>query len=383
MALLHLWLGLLSSVVITIVCLSGSIYAFKSQIENLINIDLVYNNSQNKQSFNIDDIALNFEKKYGKPTSILIPEHFNKNIFISSKNKNILGTEAYYNRYTGKFLGIKSRMTTSFFEFILDIHRFLLMDELGKTINGFSILIFVFLLFSGFILWLPKKLKSFKKNLIIKWDARFYRINYDLHRILGLYSLIILFFIAITGLYVSFHWVKNTIIVGLGGDSIIISENNIALQKSLSDSFNKVLNDLSREENTASLKRVSLTTIINKTDSVLNYKGNMIIKLPTSEIKKTVITKMNTHNLIGFNFPDIVEYSLKGKINDIFLFENLKLHQQFKAIAKPLHTGVIFGLPSIILYSVVSLIGTSLPITGFIIWWKKIKNKKRLYGTVT
>ncbi len=376
-----MWLGLLSSVVITVVCLSGSIYAFKSQIENLINSDLVYNNSQHKQSFNIDVIALNFEKKYGKPTLILIPENLNKNIFISSRSKNILGTEVYYHRYTGEFLGIKSRTTTSFFEFILDIHRFLLMDELGKTINGISILIFVFLLFSGFILWLPKKLKSFKKNLVIKWDARFYRINYDLHRILGLYSLIILFFIAITGLYVSFHWVKNTIIVGLGGDSIIISENNIALQKSLSDSFNKVLNDLSREENTASLKRVSLTTIINKTDSVFNYEGNMIIKLPTSEIKKTVITKMNTDNLIGFNFPDIVEYSLNGKINNLYLFKKLKLHQQFKAIAKPLHTGEILGLPSIILYFVISLIGTSLPITGFIIWWKKIKNKKLLYVT--
>ncbi|WP_278022761.1 PepSY domain-containing protein [Flavobacterium ginsengisoli] len=42
-----------------------------------------------------------------------------------------------------------------------------------------------------------------------------------------------------------------------------------------------------------------------------------------------------------------------------------------------MHTGVFFGLTGKIIWSLVSLIGASLPITGFIIWWRKGKKKSK------
>lgn len=40
--ILHLWLGLLSSLVVFIICLSGSIYAFKTQINDYYNAEKVF-----------------------------------------------------------------------------------------------------------------------------------------------------------------------------------------------------------------------------------------------------------------------------------------------------------------------------------------------------
>ena len=372
MSVLHLWLGLLSSVIIFIVCLSGSIYAFKTQIENLIDSDVVYIKSNNSSKIAIDTILNNFENQFGGATNITVFKENNKSILVSSFSKNNIGVSAYYNPISGELLGTKNQNSIAFFDFILEVHRFLLAGDVGKFINGVAVLMFIFLLFSGFIIWLPKRINQLKKSLKIKLDAKFYRVNYDLHRVLGFYSILLLFFISVTGLYVSFHWVKNVVIVGLGGDSIVISDTNIALKASLSSSFNVLFDDLSTKENTVIKQKSDLQTLLIKTDSVLKYNGTKVIQLANENTKSININKMNTDNLLHFYVPDKIEFSIDGKVRKQELFTNLPLHEQFKLIAKPLHTGEIMGLPSIIIYFLISLVGCSLPITGFIIWFKKI-----------
>jgi uncharacterized iron-regulated membrane protein len=376
MSVLHLWLGLLSSIIIFIVCLSGSIYAFKAQIENLIDSDVVYIKSDNNRSkIAIDTILNNFENQFGGATNITIFKETDKSVLVSSSRKENIGVSAYYNPNSGELFGTKNKNSIAFFDFILEVHRFLLAGDIGKFINGVAVLIFIFLLFSGFIIWLPKKINQLKKSLKIKFDAKFHRINYDLHRVLGFYSILLLFFISVTGLYVSFHWVKNAVIIGLGGDSIVISDNNVALKESLSNSFDVLFDDLSAKENTVIKQKSSLQSILLKTDSILEYDGTKVIQLANENTKSINIIKMNTDNLLHFYVPDKIEFSIDGEVRKQELFTNLPLHEQFKLIAKPLHTGEIMGLPTIIIYFLISLIGCSLPITGFIIWFKKIRKK--------
>jgi uncharacterized iron-regulated membrane protein len=45
---------------------------------------------------------------------------------------------------------------------------------------------------------------------------------------------------------------------------------------------------------------------------------------------------------------------------------------------KPVHTGSIWGLPSKIVAFVVCLFGVSFPITGTIMWWNRVKKKKKV-----
>ena len=376
MSVLHLWLGLLSSIIIFIVCLSGCIYAFKTQIENLIDRDVVYVKSDNNSSkIAIDTILNNFENQFGGATNITVFKENNKSVLVSSFSKDNTGVSAYYNPISGELLGVKNTTSIAFFDFILEVHRFLLAGDVGKFINGVAVLMFIFLLFSGFIIWLPKKINQLKKSLKIKLDAKFHRVNYDLHRVLGFYSILLLFFISVTGLYVSFHWVKNAVIIGLGGDSIVISDTNIALKESLSSSFDVLFDDLSAKENTVLKKESSLQSILLKTDSILKNEGTKVIQLAKENTKSINITKMNTDNLLHFYVPDKIEFSIDGKVRKQELYTNLALHEQFKLIAKPLHTGEIMGLPTIIICFLISLVGCSLPVTGFIIWFKKIRKK--------
>jgi uncharacterized iron-regulated membrane protein len=371
MSVLHLWLGLLSSMVVFFACITGSIYAFKQQIEDVIHSEYVWINQIDQQQIKPELALSNFEDKYGSATGLKIFGQGNKSIEITSFSRNNSGVTAYYHPITGDFIGTKSTATRAFFAFILDFHRFLLAGDVGKVINGIAILIFVFMLLSGFIIWLPKKIKQLKDHLLIRFKARFYRINYDLHRVLGFYSLVLLMFIALTGLYVSFHWMKNLMIMSLGGESIVISETNMALKEELSESFKSVLNNLNKEKQKSDDTEWNLNEIIHNSDSIFPLEGVLSIQLPNDQIRSINVDHLNNDNALKFYVPDRIEFTLSGKVRGVERFNELPLHEQFKTIAKPLHTGEIMGLPSIIIYFIVSLIGSSLPITGFIIWWKK------------
>src|SRR5690606_14100806 len=109
-----------------------------------------------------------------------------------------------------------------FFHEIDEGHRYIWLDpETGTMVTSWATLIFFFLLISGVILWFPKKWNktTFKKSFKIKWNARFKRLNYDLHNVLGFYSLILAFLIALTGLIMSFHWMRESVYWITGGFS--------------------------------------------------------------------------------------------------------------------------------------------------------------------
>ena len=71
-----------------------------------------------------------------------------------------------------------------------------------------------------------------------------------------------------------------------------------------------------------------------------------------------------------------VTFDKNGELKTKDLFLDKPLNEQFTALVKPLHTGEIMGLPSIILYFIVCLIGCSLPVTGIVIWWHRLQKQK-------
>uniref|UniRef100_UPI0026255FD7 PepSY domain-containing protein n=1 Tax=uncultured Cytophaga sp. TaxID=160238 RepID=UPI0026255FD7 len=172
---------------------------------------------------------------------------------------------------------------------------------------------------------------------------------------------------------ISFHWIKNVFIIGLGGESIVLSEDNLEMKKNISKSFTVLLNQLQNDQNKINTKKTTIEYIKNLTDSILPYSGQTTFILPNELSNFYTIEKLNNNNWGGMYFPDRISFTPAGNIATIELFSKLKLYEKFKCIAKPLHTGEIVGLPGIIIYFIASMIGCSLPITGFIIWWKKKK----------
>ncbi|WP_164465160.1 PepSY-associated TM helix domain-containing protein [Chryseobacterium lactis] len=376
MWLMHLWLGLLSCLIVFIMCLTGCLYAFKNQITDFSNRDKVYINVISGKTKNADLIQAELFKQNKELTSLLIPDYKGRSYVIGYR-ENQLDKSAYYNQYTGEILGQPNVGSNHFFEVVLDLHRNLMMGNAGRQVVGAAVLMFCILLMSGLVLWLPKKLKFLKQGLTVMWKAKFQRVNHDLHNTLGFYTFLMLFFIAVTGLYITYPWVKNGLIVSLGGSSI----DNISKEKDNEDDpFGGLLEDmLQKQDEKKNLKNsasASIDKIIQLADQQLPYPAVTSIELPNKENPRYVVIKTNTQNLLGMMLPDEVTFDKTGVFKTKELFSDKPLNKQFTALAKPLHTGEIMGLPSIILYFIVSLIGCSLPVTGFLIWWHRLKKMK-------
>ena len=372
----HFWLGILSSIVVFVVCFTGCLYAFKNQITEIYNRDKVFvEKVSNAKKFSADDVQNQFLKNHKKITALTVSNDEGRSVSVSYEENGVAQT-TFFNQYTGEELGAVDTSLNVFFETVLDLHKNLLMGNVGRQILGAGVLMFVFLLFSGFVLWLPKRIRNLKQSLTVKWNARFQRLNYDLHNTLGFYTFLLLFFIAITGLYVTYPWVKNILIVSLGGESIssINAEN-----KGADDAFAGLLSDMIQKQNEKKEEqkvKISLDEILKKADDILPYKAVTTIELPNKENPRFVVSKINNTHFLGMMLPDEVTFDKNGELKTKDLFLDKPLNEQFTALVKPLHTGEIMGLPSIILYFIVCLIGCSLPVTGIVIWWHRLQKQK-------
>lgn len=376
MWLIHLWLGLLSSIIVFMMCLTGCLYAFKNQITDFNNRNKVYITPVSTAVKKPGQIQAEFLKQNRELTSLLIPEDKGRSYVIGYR-ENQLDKSTYYNQYTGEILGQPDVSSSRFFEVVLDLHRNLMMGNAGRQVVGAAVLMFCMLLISGLILWLPKKLKFLKQGLTVMLKAKFQRLNYDLHNTLGFYTFLMLFFMAVTGLYVTYPWVKNALIVSLGGSSI----SNISKEKDNGDNaFEGLLEDMlqkqSEKENLKDAASASIDEILKLANQKLPYKAVTSIELPNKDNPRYVVIKTNRQNFLGMMLPDEVTFDKTGVFKTKELFSDKPLNKQFTALAKPLHTGEIMGLPSIVLYFIVSLIGCSLPVTGFLIWWHRFRKMK-------
>lgn len=375
MLLLHLWLGLLSSIVILIVCLTGCIYVFKNQVNDFYNRDKVFVKAEG-QSLPLSAFETELAKSGRQITSVVIPKSNSRSLIISSVNKENGNPQTrFFNPYTGRDLGAGGSLD-DFFGTVEQIHKNLLLGEPGKQIVGVFSLIFILMLITGLVLWWPKRnKKQIKEAFNVKWRAKFHRLNHDLHSVFGFYSLIFLLFISITGIYITYPWVKSAILVSLGGSSV--QEQTLQEDEDVSDSFAALMDEMLKKEDEktelSEEKPISLDSIQLLTNRQLAYKGTTVILLPDEKEPRYRVQKINTDNFLGAMLPDLIEFDKKGVLQKTELFKDKPLHQQFKEISKPLHTGEILGLKSVIFYFIITMIGFSLPITGFIIWWKKAK----------
>lgn len=198
-----------SGLIVFVVCLTSAILVFEVEIEEAFHAEKFYAEKTSMQRLTVDELLEKVKKVYpGRPLQRIEVDHDQMRavrievgeprtiVFINPYDAQILGTLEYDKR---------------FFTIVLKLHRYLLAGETGKTITGIAVVIFIIMLLSGIILWLPRNKKAIKQSFQIKRNAWWRRINYDVHSVLGFYSMLLLLIIALTGTVWSFKFVNNAI----------------------------------------------------------------------------------------------------------------------------------------------------------------------------
>lgn len=364
---IHLWLGIASGIVLFIVCLTGTIYTFKKEVEELFAPSL-YKVSPAEGSIALptDEVVQKVAQETGgQVMSVAIPEDpkrsYSVNVKTSEKERR--GTAYFVNQYTGEILGTPEEGVSEFFLTVMKLHRWLLIEgDTGKIIVGISTIIFVFLTLTGMVIWFPIKLKNWKQGLKIKTTANWKRINHDLHNTLGFYSFILLLIMGLTGLCWSFGWYKDGLSKVMGAE-VFGGRREKPMDSIVPDNPDP--------------KVLSISEYIAVTDSILPYEGSYRISIPSSPEGSASVTKSKNgfFAIASSDRVQIDQYS--GLALKVDKFSDKPLNEQIVALIRPLHTGEIMGMFSKILYFLACLFATSLPVTGTIIWINKLKKKKK------
>lgn len=212
---IHLWLSVPFGLIITLVCFSGAMLVFENEANEWFRRDLYYVET-------VKESPLPMDKLLEKVATTLPDSVSVTGVSISSDPGRAYQVSLskprraslYVDQYTGEVKGKSER--SGFFMFMFRMHRWLL-DSMnpgnegifwGKMIVGVSTLLLVFVLISGIVIWWPRTRKALKNSLKITATKGWRRFWYDLHVAGGMYALIFLLAMALTGLTWSFPWYR-------------------------------------------------------------------------------------------------------------------------------------------------------------------------------
>lgn len=377
---LHLWLGLISGIIVFIVCITGCIWVFNEEITLLLEPETRIE-KQDKPVLSPSEIKKIANQEFPdlKVSYVTYQQGVAASVGLGERRKG--GATLKINPYNGEIISKKLKQDgeTDFFRFILNGHRFLWLPyEIGRPIVNYATLVFVVLLITGLIWWYPKKWnKSARdKSFKIKWGASFKRVNLDLHNVLGFYSLLFLLVIALTGMVWGIKWYSEGLYWATSGGKQLPGRDRL-----VSDST-----QLNKHYTPDQAIDLAFQKVISE-----NPKANgFYYSFPdTSRAKSTIgiyiyPNKGQFYNSKRYNFDQHTLKPLEGDEVYGVDFEDAEFGAKLRRMNYDLHVGSILGFPGKVLAFLVTLIGASLPITGFLIWWgrkfgkkKKGQNKKR------
>lgn len=365
---IHLLLGLIVGLILVVVALTGCIYAFQNEIQNLTQ-SYRFVEKQTTPFLPPSQLKEIAQKQLpGKTIHSVRYEGKEKAVVALFYGEN---PEYYYliylNPYTGSVLHVKD-MNADFFRFILEGHFYLwLPHKIGQPVVAIATLIFVVMIITGIILWWPRNKGAARQRFRIKWNAKWRRKNYDLHNVLGFYASWILIFIAVTGLVWGFQWFSKSLYwITSGGKTQV--------------KYTQAASDTTKAQNKQTIP--AMDYLWEKT--ILASPSAKVIEVDfPHDIHGTIGISTNTD--AGTYWRSDNRFYDQYTLTEIPVkhaygrFDNrLSTADKIVRMNYDIHVGAIWGLPGKFLAFFASLICASLPVTGFMIWWgRRYKEKPK------
>lgn len=356
---LHLWLGLTSGLIVVVLCLTGTILGVREPVEAWVNRDVLQVQPQGSR-IPLETLVPTVVESTGKPyTAIAVPPGDNDAVqFFQGRQIT------YVNPYTGEVLGGFNPVISEAFMVAFRLHRWLLLDTpIGRPITGAATVIFLFVLMSGLLIWWPKRASGLKRALTMRSKVNWKGRNYDLHVVLGFYSLVPLLIMGASGLYWSYNTAfKQVVYAALDGkpapDAPAQGQGGAGQGRSGREAI--------------PVTALPYTRLMEQTQSAYPYRGPVRITFPKSLEKPVEVAK--THAAHAFSLPYVDRIHLDATSAEVVKrepYSDKSRAEKLLSLIKHIHIGTVYGGLSLTIYVLACLVGTTLPITGMIHWLTK------------
>ena len=390
---IHLWLSVPFGLIITLVCFSGAMLVFENEANEWFRRDLYYVET-------VKGSPLPMDKLLEKVATTLPDSVAVTGVSISSDPGRAYQVSLskprraslYVDQYTGEVKGKSER--SGFFMFMFRMHRWLL-DSMnpgnegifwGKMIVGVSTLLLVFVLISGIVIWWPRTRKALKNSLKITATKGWRRFWYDLHVAGGMYALIFLLAMALTGLTWSFPWYR-TAFYKVFGVEVQQRAAQGHEQKSDAQKRNTKLaahREKKRVGNEVRKGERSRRPENNHSDmysvtSPFVYWQEIYDKLRRQNPEYKQISISSGTASVSFNrfgnqrASDRYSFNTdNGEFTETSLYQHQDKSGKIRGWIYSVHVGNWGGMFTRILTFIAALLGAALPLTGYYLWIKRL-----------
>ncbi len=374
---IHLWLSVPFGILITLICFSGAALVFEKEVMELCHRELYFVKK-------VEAAPLPMEQLMTKVAATLPDSVSVTGVNISSDPERAYQVtlskprraSMYVDQYTGEITGKYER--APFFNFMFRMHRWLL-DSMkqdggifwGKMIVGTSTLMFVFVLISGVVVWWPRTRKALKNSLKIVANKGWRRFWYDLHVAGGMYALVFLLAMALTGLTWSFQWYRTGFYKTFGVEVQPSMGHGNAAVNATAKGGKRDGKPEGREGRGA--HRYSPYTNWQQVYEQLAEANPDYKQISVSDGSASVAVPRfgNQRGTDRYKFNP-----RNGEITETTLYKDLDNSGKIRGWIYSVHVGSWGGMLTRILTFVAALIGASLPLTGYYLWIRK-KIKRR------
>lgn len=375
---IHLWLSVPFGLIITVICLSGAALVFEDEVTELCRRDLYYVEKVSGAPLPVEYLI---EKVAGTlPDSVAVT-----GVSISSDAERAYQVNlskprrasVYVDQYTGEVKGRHER--APFFLTMFKLHRWLL-DGMkpdggifwGKMIVGVSTLMFVFVLISGIVIWWPRTKKALKNSLKIAVGKGRRRFWYDLHVAGGMYALVLLLAMALTGLTWSFSWYRAGFYKVFGVEMKQRAGHG-ALQTvhgTPQTAHGGKSGRNSSEEGRGNREHTSPYACWQQVYEELKARNagykQITVFNGSASVSFERFGNQRAADRYAFNPQD-------GEITEVTLYKDTDASGKMRGWIYSVHVGSWGGMFTRILTFIAALLGGTLPLTGYYLWLRRIR----------
>ncbi len=396
---LHLWLSVPFGIIITLICFSGAMLIFEQEITRAIRHDVYYVAEVKDAPLPMGELMESVKATLPDSVSITGVTVFSDKdrtyqVNLSKPRRASLFVDQYSGRISGKYERL------GFFSTMFKLHRWLLDSanphgdgvKVGKLLVGISTLIFVIVLITGIVIWFPRAKNNLRRSLSISFAKGWKGFWKGLHVAGGMYALIFVLVMALTGLTWSFNWYRTAFYAvcgvehtprNFGQSEQIKSDDRSGGEGHRGNGFHGEGRHGHGEGFHGEGHRGHGEGFGGHRRSEFGRWQQVYdqLKVQNPDAPQITVGK-ETASVTLSNFgngraSDRYEYNRRsGEVTLVTKYSDSTGADKLRGWIYSIHTGSLGGLVTRILWLLGALLGASLPLTGYYIWIKKLfKNK--------
>jgi uncharacterized iron-regulated membrane protein len=344
----HLWAGVLLSLYVVVIALTGSVLVFRTELTKaMLPKELsIYDASQ---AMSIEEVLQKFQLAYPGATlqNLQTPSPRMPAYLLTAREADGHGLTFIADPLTARLWA----QPRTWLDWIYDLHVYLLLGHaFGIQVNGLGAVILLLLTFSGIFLWWSG-FRTWMRGLGVDFRRNWRRINFDLHSAIGFWTLLIVFWWGLSGVYFAWYRQVTSVVACVSPLRGMISPSSVPLH---------------------GVARVSMRQIL-ATVQEASPGGHLF------SLSDPMLSGESTYALVDLREPgdfshrDILQIStVDGRLLSTWHYgQNHSAGDWFLWAMHPLHFGTLWGIAFKVLWAGLGVALAGLSITGLLMYWNR------------